>query len=99
GVKVDKLWHAAALGMLTRLEELLAEHRGQADEVSQAFWHACNGGQRRAAEYLLARGAELNWVPEYAEGTPLDVAQSLGTRRDNVVNWLTEHGATATKRS
>lgn len=98
GAKVDKLWHAAALGMLTRVEELLGAHPAGADEVSQAFWHACNGGQRRAADYLLARGADLNWIPDYADGTPLDAAGSLGTRQDNVVGWLTEHGATSAKR-
>jgi len=69
GAKVDKLWHAAALGMVERIEQLLAERPDAASEVSQAFWHACAGGQRRAAEYLLARGADLSWVPEYAEGT------------------------------
>ena len=65
GAKVDKLWHAAALGMLTRVQDLLAE-RPTPDpyELSQAFWHACSGGQRRAAELLLGRGAELTWIPD-----------------------------------
>lgn len=93
GAKVDKLWHAAALGMLDRMEQLLRERPGEVGEVSQAFWHACAGGQRRAAEYLLGRGAELNWVPEYADGTPLDAASSLGTRQDNVLSWLRDRGA------
>ena len=43
GARVDKLWHAAPLGMLTRLEELLAGEPTE-DEISQAFWHACAGG-------------------------------------------------------
>jgi hypothetical protein len=97
GAKVDKLWHAAALGMVERIEQLLGERPDAAGEVSQAFWHACAGGQRRGAECLLARGADLNWVPEYAEGTPLDAASSLGTRRANVVSWLRERGATSAK--
>ncbi|MGZ6670507.1 MAG: ankyrin repeat domain-containing protein, partial [Solirubrobacteraceae bacterium] len=97
GAKVDKLWHAAALGMVARMEYLLEERPDAAGEVSQAFWHACAAGQRRAAEYLLARGADLNWVPEYAEGTPLDAAGSLGTRRANVVSWLQERGASSAK--
>jgi len=97
GAKVDKLWHAAALGMLERMEQLLAERPERAGEVSQAFWHACAGGQRRAAEYLLARGADLNWIPEHAEGTPLDAASSLATRRDNVVSWLRDRGAASAK--
>jgi ankyrin repeat protein len=103
GARVDRLWHAGALGMLERIEQLL-EQRPETtdeagDELSQAFWHACAGGQRRAAEYLLARGAALDWVPDYADGTPLDAADSLDTRRSNVVSWLRELGATSTKPS
>lgn len=99
GAKVDKLWHAAALGMLDRIDQLLTESPPEAEELSQAFWHACAGGQRRAAQALLARGADLNWVPDYAEGTPLDAASSLGTRQENVLTWLREQGATAAKPS
>src|SRR5438132_9978071 len=72
GARVDKLWHAAALGMLARTEELLRE--ASQEEINNAFWQACSGGQRRAAELLLAHGADLNWVPDYAKGTPLDQA-------------------------
>ncbi|HZU73824.1 MAG TPA: ankyrin repeat domain-containing protein [Acidimicrobiales bacterium] len=92
GAKVDRLWHAAGLGMLARLEELMADNPGH-EEISKAFWHACSAAERRAAEYLLAHGADLNWVPDYAEGTPLDVANGSGTRRANVITWLRELGA------
>ena len=67
GAKVDQAWHASALGLLNRLAELLGDQPNP-DEVSKAFWHACSAAQRRAAEYLLSRGADLNWVPDYAEG-------------------------------
>jgi uncharacterized protein len=97
--RVDKLWHAAALGMPDRLQELLDTAHPTAQEVSQAFWHACSAGQRRAAERLLAAGADLNWVPDYAEGTPLDAAKGRGTRRDNVIGWLEEQGARTSARS
>lgn len=94
GARVNFLWHAAALGMRTRLDELLAERPNvEPGELSQAFWHACAGGQRRAAEYLLARGADLNWVPDYAKGTPLDVASGLGTQRNTLIGWLRDQGA------
>jgi hypothetical protein len=79
--------------MVERMEQLLAERPDAAAEVSQAFWHACSAAQRRAAEYLLARGADRNWVPDYADGTPLDAASALSTRRSNVVGWLRERGA------
>src|SRR5215471_9393175 len=92
GARVDKAWHAAALGMLDRLQALLGSDP-PAGQVSQAFWHACTGGQRRAAEYLLSRGADLNWEPDYAHGTPLDTASGLGTRQENVISWLRGLGA------
>jgi ankyrin repeat protein len=43
---------AAALGL-----ELDAD-----GDVTHAFWAACYGGQREAAEALLARGADPRWV-------------------------------------
>jgi ankyrin repeat protein len=92
GARVDQPWHAAALGLVDRLAELLGDDPAP-EEVSKAFWHACSGAQRRAAEYLLSRGADLNWVPEYAEGTPLDAANGEGTRRGNVISWLRDLGA------
>jgi uncharacterized protein len=93
GARVDKLWHASALGMLDRLNELLDTQQYDPDAISQAFWHACGGGQRRAAERLLECGADLNWEPEYAHGTPLDTASGLATRQENVITWLREQGA------
>lgn len=92
GARVDKAWHAAALGMRGRLEEILGSDP-PAEQVSQAFWHACAAGQRRAAEYLLSRGADLSWQPEYAHGTPLDAASGQDTRQQNVITWLRELGA------
>lgn len=97
GAAVDKLWHAGALGMIDRIEQLLEQQPTTPADVSQAFWHACAGGQRRAAEYLLAHGADLKWEPEYAEGTALDAADSIDTRQSNVVSWLRDLGATSAK--
>ena len=96
GARVEKLWHAGALGMLDRLDDLL-EHETDRELVSQGFWHACAAGQRRAAERLLSAGADLNWEPDYAQGTALDTAQGRGTQRDNVVEWLRSIGARSTE--
>ena len=94
GAPVERLWHAAALGILPRLEELLAAEP-TSEQVNQAFWHACQGGRRRAAELLLARGADINFVPDYAGGTtPLGAVTGVGTRRDLLATWLRERGAT-----
>ncbi len=91
---IDKLWHAAALGRLDRLGELLALDP-DGEQVSQAFWHACAASQRRAAERLLIAGADLNWIPDYAEGTPLDAAGGQPTRQQNIIEWLQQQGATS----
>jgi uncharacterized protein len=94
GAKVEKLWHAAALGMMSRIEEYFAGPMPPApDEVNDAFWQACHGGQRRTAEYLLARGADLNWTPDYAAKTPLDFAAALDTGHQALLNLLRERGA------
>lgn len=93
GAHVDKLWHAAALGMISRAEELVASSQPTEQDLTDAFWQACHGGQRRMAEYLLERGADLNGTPSWGDSTPLDVAESAGTGREALVTWLTELGA------
>ncbi len=98
GPTVDGLWEAAALGLLDVLEELLADESvATHGNISQAFWHACAGGHRRAAERLLNLGADLDWVPEYAHGTPLDAASGGGTQRSNLIEWLKLRGARSTE--
>lgn len=94
GARVDTLWEAAALGMMARVEELLARAPApEPDDLTEAFWQACHGGQRRVAEYLLARGADLNGTPGYSDQTPAGIAASLDTRRENLVTWLHDQGA------
>jgi hypothetical protein len=89
GARVDKLWHAAALGLLPRVEELLTREP-PADELNEAFWQACHGGQRRAAELLLNRGADPNWTPDYSDQTPMQVAAAPDTQRETLASWLQE---------
>jgi ankyrin repeat protein len=101
------LWHAAALGLMERVEEHFAGSpaaarypwgKGSAeplDEVTIAFWCACHGGQQRAAEYLLARGARLNWVSVWDGLTPLDAAERSNALE--LVDWLRGHGAKSAK--
>jgi hypothetical protein len=89
GARVDKLWHAAALGLLPRVEELLTGEP-PADELNEAFWQACHGGQRRAAGLLLNRGADPNWTPDYSDQTPMQVAAAPDTQRETLVSWLQE---------
>lgn len=97
GARVDKLWHAAALGMMARLRELIAaDPAPSGGDINEAFWQACHGGQRRAAEYLLARGADINSRPGYTRKSALDVAPGPDTRREILVSWLRSKGAAPT---
>jgi ankyrin repeat protein len=54
---------AAALGLVDRLQADFALRRPAQEELDDAFWAACHGGQRQMAEYLLARGADLDFIP------------------------------------
>jgi uncharacterized protein len=100
GARVESLWQAAALGLLARVEEILGGSPAPtSDEIDNAFWQACHGGQRRAAELLLAHGADIDARPDYTEQTPLEAAGAIDTRRDTMVTWLRELGARSAKRS
>ena len=86
-------WQAASLGLLDRVQEYLErQHALSTEEITNAFWHACRGGQLETAQYLLARGAELNWIG-YDKKTPLNCALESG--RQDVVAWLRGEGATS----
>ena len=81
----------ATLGLMDRVQHSLGAvppHGTQ--EITWALW-ACHGGQREAAELLLERGADLNWLPRWEAATPLDAA-----RRSEVTElaaWLGSRGA------
>lgn len=97
------LWHAAALGQMDAIEAYFAgatlserypwgaRCSSPPDKITVAFWCACHGGQRRSAEYLLDRGAELNWISVWDGLTPLDVAQRSSAA--DLVQWLRSQGA------
>jgi ankyrin repeat protein len=98
GARVDSLWQAAALGLVERVDELLgAGSPPTQEELDEAFWQACHGGQLRMAALLLARGADINAIPSYSDQAPLDVAGGPDTRRGQLVSWLRERGATSAK--
>jgi ankyrin repeat protein len=100
GARVDRLWQAAALGMLSRVQAFLsASPPPSPQDVTDAFWQTCHGGQRRMAEYLLARGADLNGTPSWCQTTPLDAADSMDTGRQALVGWLRDRGARSAKKS
>ena len=84
------LWHAAALGLVERMKEHFADAPPTPDEITNAFWCACHGGQRDAAGYLLKAGADLNWIGH--DGlTSLDAAAR--SNASALVSWLRSLGA------
>ena len=87
------LWQSAALGLMPRVEECFSQAAPSADDVTNAFWCACHGGQRETAEYLLKRGAELNCVG-YDNLTPIEAANR--SHAESLVAWLRGLGAKLT---
>lgn len=94
GARIGSLWEAAALGDRVRVDEFLAADPPPAgDDLDEAFWQACHGGQRRMAQYLLSQGADLHASPGYAHGqSALQVAREADTRRGILGDWLKEQG-------
>ena len=88
------LWQAAALGLMARVEQVLATTTPDQEEITNAFWCACHGGQRETAEYLLGRGADLSWIGH--DGlTPADAAKRSGAQE--LVEWLRDRHARSAK--
>lgn len=86
------LREAAALGLMDRIElQWSGADPPTPDAVTQALWYSCHGGQQHVAEYLLERGAQLNWVSRWDQTTPLDAARRSG--HGQLVDWLRLRGA------
>jgi len=86
-----RLKDAAALGLIDRVEAHFAnDPPPTAEQITGALWSACHGKQRSAAEYLLDRGANMNWIG-WDDLTPLDVA--LQSDADELAQWLRSKGA------
>jgi len=82
---------SAGLGLLDRLATYFEQDPKPApDQVTAALWHACRGGQLPAAQYLVGKGANINWVG-WDKITPLDGAQQSGNH--DLVVWLRNQGA------
>jgi ankyrin repeat protein len=91
------LWQEAALGLMPAIAHRVeADASLSAETLSGALWNACHGGQFSTAQYLLARGADLNWPAPWSGQTPLDIAEQ--TERTGLVAWLLEKGAVRGKK-
>jgi hypothetical protein len=72
------------LEAITRRVEADPALRGET--LSGPFWNVCHGGQLAAAQYLLAHGANLDWLAPWSGQTPRDVAEKAG--QSDVTAWL-----------
>ena len=84
------LFESATLGLLDRVQHDFATGNPTAQDVTSAFWGACHGGHVATAQYLLARGADLNWIG-YDNLTPLGAARRSDA--GDVIKWLHTQGA------
>lgn len=80
---VTNLWESAALGLQDRVEAFF--RADPAPDATEAFWAACHGGQLETAQYLAAKGADINWVG-YDDLTPMDAARRSDA--GHVIKWL-----------
>ncbi len=83
---------AAGLGLIERVRAACRTgSRPEPSQLNAALWSACAGGRQECAEYLVERGAELNWVPPWEPLTPLDAARRSET--PGLADWLLARGA------
>lgn len=81
---------AATLGLLDQVNAYLAASPGPTpEEVTQGFWGACHGDQRRTAELLLEHGADASWVG-WDHLTPREAALRSGAV--TLAGWLERCG-------
>jgi hypothetical protein len=67
-----------------------ADEQPPAQDITDALWCACHGGQQAASEYLLDKGGDLDWIG-FDKLTPLDAARRSGAHE--LAEWLTSNGA------
>jgi uncharacterized protein len=88
GAKVTEIWQASAMGQMELLQQMA--YGAEKADLTGALWTACWGGQRECAEFLLHRGADINWIG-WDRKTPLDAAKTGAGSA--LVDWLKGHGA------
>ncbi len=85
-----RLKDAAALGMMDRVEMYFAAGAPDTETITSALWSATKGRQRVAAEYLIERGGDVNWIG-WDDQTCLDLARVDGDAA--FIGWLRDRGA------
>jgi len=70
-------------------QQIEADPSLSGEALSGPFWNACHSGELATAQYLLAHGANINWLAPWSGQTPLDAAEKAG--HGNMVAWLREN--------
>lgn len=87
-----RIFDLASLGRTEDVLARLAEAEPVlAEDVDRCFWSACHGGHLETAQALAERGADIDWLPDWEEATPLDIAARQGAHV--VIRWLHTRGA------
>jgi hypothetical protein len=89
------LWQAATLGLMDRVRTAVeADPPPNVQDITDALWCACHGGQQTAVEYLLQHGGDINWIG-FDGLTPLDAARRSAFH--DLADWLVGQGARSAK--
>jgi hypothetical protein len=80
GAQVSKLWHAAAQGLMPQVGEFLAASPAPSSEdITEAFWQACHGGQpfalTPAAPRSITSHPHFRW-PGYQGASAVNASRS-----------------------
>ena len=87
-----KLGDESALGLMDKIEERFAnDPLPRQESIDYSFWNACCAGQLGSAQFLLSKGADLNWIPDWCDESPLDGA--IKSQNEVLVKWLESKGA------
>jgi hypothetical protein len=89
------LWQSATLGLMDSLHSFVeADPPPDVQEITDALWCACHGGQQATAEYLLQHGGGINWIG-FDGLTPLDAARRSDFH--DLAGWLVGQGGRSAK--
>ena len=95
GAKIEKLWHAAALGIMSVVEQHFSrpvKPRLRPSMTPSGKPVTVASSRPRS---ICSPVALLNWVPDWTKETPTDIAESQNA--NDVVEWLRGQGARSAK--
>jgi ankyrin repeat protein len=85
------LTESAGLGLMDRLAPYFTQEPPPGhDLITAALWHACRGGQLETVQFLVGKGANINWVG-WDKIAPLDGA--VQSKNAALITWLLQQGA------